>query len=77
MVFMDELNHYATKKLNKGQFGFLPGSSIDLCKKKVLEKIRQFVEKQGNTLKDRTHLLFIDYKSAYNNINREVLYQKL
>ena len=43
----------------------------------MFRKVSNKVRNQGKTTDKKTHLLFIDFSSAYNNINRERLYSTL
>ena len=74
---LNDLKQYGRKKLNKKQYGFVEGSSIELCKRDVFKEIKTQMLTQGNTVEKRIHVLFVDYSSAYNNIIREKLYQRL
>ncbi len=59
--------------LHNNQFGFRKNLSIEQCKSVVFDKIYQ--NKRENHKEQ--YLFFIDFKNAYNSINRNKLYKIL
>jgi DNA topoisomerase VI subunit A len=55
--------------MNEAQKGFRPGQSIDDCKQIVLQKLFEAKNKKNDA-----YALFIDFKGAYDRVNRKLLY---
>lgn len=65
---MNRLNHYVTDIVGVYQCGFKKGkSNID-----HIHSIRKVAEKH-NKYNKNMHLVFVDFKPAYNSINRKKL----
>ena len=69
--FLDKLRGYLANQLDTHQTGFVPGCGTHLNIQLLLEKLRESKKKDGMCC------LFIDFKSAYNTINRQKLYELL
>jgi hypothetical protein len=69
--FLPKLNNYLVNNMMREQTGFVPeiGTSVNL--RRLVRQIKQF------TKKDKKVLIFIDYKSAYNTVNRKILYERV
>ena len=65
-----ELKKYATSRMHRGQYAFYSGSSIDLCKRSAFSTIKTRIN-----LDKTTYGLFIDFKSAYDSVDRVRLIQ--
>lgn len=69
---LPELERYAAMRMNRAQFAFHKGSGIDLCKREALR------EAVGRTRSgETTYALFIDFSSAYDRVDRHLLYSAL
>jgi hypothetical protein len=65
---MPHLRQYGAKRLHRDQYAFTPESSIELCKRRffrtVLDRRREGLPTIG---------LFVDFRSAYDRVDRRVL----
>ncbi len=69
---LPDLSQYLTEKLHPGQVGFVPGNGIFVNICRAIDRI------QARTKFQRTcYGIFIDFSSAYNTINHQILFQKL
>ena len=69
--FLQKLNKYLLQSMEKSQVGFVPGFGTMTNIRRMVQSIR------GLKAKDRKSLLFIDFSSADNTVNREDLYAAL
>ncbi len=69
--FIDDLNNYQSIKMNKEQVGFVPTMSTLTNIRRLIMDIKSY---KSN---DKKCLIFIDFKSAFNTIDREILYDIL
>ena len=69
--FILKLQRYLTRHLDRNQTGFVAGMGTHVNILLLVERLRAMKKKQGECC------IFIDYKSAYNTINRERLYRIL
>jgi hypothetical protein len=69
--FILKLQSYLTNNLDCNQTGFVAGMGTHFNILLLVEKLRNNKRKQGECC------LFIDYKSAYNTLNRDLLYRIL
>lgn len=70
-----KLKAYAVLKMHSWQLGFTPRVGIEECKHDVLHQIHS-MESPPNW-RAKPHALFIDYKAAYDSVDRDILYRKL
>ena len=66
--FLTRIKEYLSKGLDKNQTGFVSECGTSLNCKLLIEKIRETKKSQGMCT------IFIDYKSAYNTVNRSKLW---
>ena len=69
--FLPKLSAYLTHQLDRNQTGFVKGMGTHVNLRALIQKLR------GSRKKEALCCVFIDYKSAYNTINRKRLYQAL
>jgi hypothetical protein len=69
--FLPKLNDYLVKNMIREQTGFVPEIETSVNLRRIVKEIKQFVKK------DKKILIFIDYKSAYNTVNRKILYERV
>lgn len=70
--FLPKLMNYCKNKMLPSQIGFVEGLGCDI-------NIRRIITRGVDVARNSNVwvLLFIDFKSAYNTVNRDILYQKL
>ena len=69
---LPELSEYLIKNLHHGQTGFVPGFGIFVNIHRAIERIKL------RTLdKRRCYGVFVDFSSAYNTIDHQILFQRL
>ena len=66
--FYYKLKRYLKLQLDRNQTGFVPGMGTAVNIQLLIEKMKQTRKKDGECC------LFIDYKSAYNTVDKEKLY---
>ncbi|KAM3146248.1 hypothetical protein pb186bvf_001593 [Paramecium bursaria] len=71
--FLRNLNEYLCNTLNKEQQGFIPGSGTSVCHSRLINILKR---EQGNKSSKKI-CLFIDFRSAYNCVNRKKLFSIL
>ncbi len=69
---MPELTSYMVQNLHHSQTGFVPGNGIFVNIHRALNRIMT-----RTTLKKRCYGIFIDFSSAYNTVDHQLLFQKL
>ena len=69
--FLPKLSHYLTNQLDRNQTGFVAGMGTHVNILLLTERLRSTKQRAGECC------IFIDYKSAYNTVNRTRLYQIL
>jgi hypothetical protein len=69
--FYHKLKRYLVNRLDRNQTGFVPGMGTSVNIQLLIEQLKEAKKK------DKKCCLFIDYKSAYNTINKDKLYQIL
>ena len=69
MRFLPRLKSYLVNRLDQNQTGFIPGCGTSVNIELLIKSMK--MEKKGYG----ECVVFIDYKSAYNTINRERLYK--
>ncbi|VVC29027.1 Reverse transcriptase domain [Cinara cedri] len=68
-ILLTRINPYIKEIIGEYQAGFMLGkSTID-----QIHIVKQVVERDTNTIK--IHLLFVDFKAAYDSINRDKLWE--
>ncbi len=58
------------KSMPKEQFGFIPMANVDLCKIKAVKQIKSRLEN-----KEKCYGVFLDFSSAYDRVDRGILYE--
>ncbi|MCF6238824.1 MAG: hypothetical protein L3J79_08450 [Candidatus Marinimicrobia bacterium] len=71
-IVKGELDAYDINRLHKSQYGFIKGSSIEVCKYDLLQSVRT-----RTTKGEQTALLFVDLKSAYDRVDRVKLLRNM
>jgi len=67
-----ELTDYLIRKLHRSQTGFVPGNGIFVNINRAISRIK------SRTLnKQRCYGVFVDFSSAYNTLNHQILFDKL
>lgn len=66
---MPKLRRYLVYNLDRSQTGFVPGLGTSVNIQLLIDKLRNCKKKDGQCA------LFIDFKSAYNTIDRNILYR--
>ena len=69
--FLPKLNRYLLERMQPEQTGFVPYFGTQVNIRRIVNCIKNH-KKSDNKI-----LLFIDYKAAYNTVNRKILYQRL
>lgn len=69
--FLPKLSSYLTNELDSNQTGFVRGMGTSVNLRLLIERLRSSKKKNGICC------LFIDYKSAYNTVRRDLLYRTL
>jgi hypothetical protein len=69
--FLPKLQNYLTTRLDRNQTGFVAGMGTSVNILLLAQKLRSTFKRQGECC------IFIDYKSAYNTVNRLRLYRIL
>jgi len=69
--FLPKLNEYLLNKMMKEQTGFVPGFGTHVNIRKLIREIKRYRKN------DKMIVIFIDYKSAYNTVNRQILYKRI
>jgi hypothetical protein len=69
--FMGKLRRYCVERLDPNQIGFVPGLGTSVNIQLLIEEAKRWKKK------DAMCMLFIDFKSAYNTIDRSRLYNIL
>jgi len=69
---LETLQNYLTTSLHRSQTGFVPGLDIFVNIHRAIKQIRKRVDSKG-----RVFCLFLDFKSVYNTIPHEELFEKL
>jgi len=72
--FAGKLYHYCTKKLFRGQTGFVPNMGCLVNQTRAINRIKLRTE---NNSRQIVYGLFIDFSSAYNTILHSKLYERL
>jgi hypothetical protein len=67
--FLPKLKHYLVHRLDQNQTGFVPGCGTSVNIQLLIEMMKDQKKVAGECA------VFIDFKSAYNTINRKKLYQ--
>ena len=67
-----DLNDYLISKLHCSQTGFVPGNGIFVNIHRTIERIRLRTMR-----KQRCYGVFVDFSSAYNTLNHQLLFEKL
>ena len=67
--FSEKLRSYMVDRMDKHQTGFVPGCGTSVNIKLLVEKL------QASRRENGLCCLFVDFKSAYNTVNRERLYE--
>ena len=70
--FTDKLNGWYLKNGDKCQIGFLPNMGTQSNIINIIEAMRKTIDQ-----KCAGFIIFIDFKSAYNTIDQEILFQKI
>jgi sorting nexin-29 len=71
-LYANTLNRYGESALEEEQWGFRQGRSTS----DAIFILQQILEERRDS-KSPTFILFVDYEKAYDNINREKLWQIL
>ena len=69
--FLPKLQNYLSTRLDPNQTGFVPGMGTSVNILLLINRLRSIRKRQGECC------IFIDYKSAYNTVNRQRLYRIL
>ncbi len=70
--WLPKLQEYLISKLCPSQTGFIPGQGVFTNIFRAIERIKKRTENKRNVFG-----LFIDYKSAYNHVRHDFLFERL
>ena len=68
---MNKLRRYSIDRLDPHQTGFVSGMRTSVNIQRLIEEVKQFKKKDGMCM------IFVDFKSAYNTVKRDLLYDIL
>jgi len=71
-ALLPKLKDYLIKQLHPGQIGFVPGNGILVNIYRAIERIRK-----RTNIGQRCYGVFIDFNSAYNTIDHQILSRQL
>ncbi len=73
--FLPKLQDYLNKRLHRAQTGFVPAMGTEVNLVRMIKEATKHLK--SNDTKTTMFILFFDFKSAYNTVDREKLYKIL
>lgn len=72
-LLVPKLKGYCYRKMNKSQYGFMKNVGIEECRKSFITGVQKMMSHNPSN-KEKVKVLFVDFSSAYDSVNREKLY---